>query len=147
MKGILLTAMLLSVPAWAVGERITVSGPLEAQLKETLCIPMECGSADGASVRVVSKAAADGVEVKVVAADGTVRWSQKLPLNEEGRVPSMELISASTLMVKAIEAPQARVEAAAEAAKPVAKAKSKKLVAKKASPSKKSVRLAMLRTR
>jgi hypothetical protein len=146
MKGILLAALLFSVPAWAVGERITVTGPLRDQLSETLCVPMECGTADGA-ISIVSRAAADGVVVKVLGADGTVRWSQKLTVNDEGRVPSMELITASTAMVKAIEAPQARAEAAAEAAKPVAKASAKKLAAKKSAKPGKSVRLAMVRTR
>jgi len=126
--------MLVSFPAWAVGERITVSGSNEAQLKEVLCNSMECVStaqarANGYSAAVEAKTVKEVVEIRVLGADGRVRTTQRVPMNDMGRLSETDLVSATTEIMSAIEDPdhKAKAEADKADAKP---AKSKK-VAKK----------------
>lgn len=136
--------MLVSLPAWAVGERITVSGANETQLKEVLCNSMECVSsaqakANGYSAAVEAKASKDSVEIRVLGADGRVRTTQHVPMNDMGRLSETDLVSATTEIMSAIEDPDHKA-AKAEADKADKPAKSKK-VAKKHSP--KTIRLAL----
>jgi len=126
-------AGLMAMPAYAVGERIIVTGASEAQLKETLCISMECVSqgqakASGYSAMIESKATKTGVEIRVLGADGKVRTSQKVPMGDSGRLSSTDLVSATSEIMTAIEDPNHRAKAEEKTEK--APAKSKK-VAKK----------------
>ncbi len=129
-------AGLMAMPAWATGERIVVTGASEAQLKETLCISMECVSqaqarSSGYSAMVESKATKNGVEIRVLGADGKVRTSQKVPMNDSGRLSSTELVSATSEIVSAIEDPNRRAKVSEEKAEAPAKAKKSAKMAKK----------------
>ena len=102
--------LLVSGSAFAVGERISVKGELGDQLRETLCVSMEC-AADGSDATVSARVVKNQVEVKVLGADGRVRLEQKLPANAEGRLSSTDLVAATSAIFKAIESPTAAVEA------------------------------------
>ncbi len=142
-QSLLVVAGLVSMPAWAVGERIIVSGAADAQLKETLCISMECVSSKsgGYSALVESKTLkSGGVEIRVVGADGKVRTTQRVPMSDQGRLSSTDLVSATSEIVTAIEDPNHRAKADEQAAAKPAKKKVK--LAKKHSHGLKGIRLA-----
>ncbi len=143
---VLLIGSLLAVPAWAVGERITVSGPNEAQLKEVLCNSMECVSAaqaraSGFSASIESKTGKAGViDIRVLGADGKVRTTQHVPLTDSGRLSETDLVSATTEIMTAIEDPDHKAKA--EASKDEAPAKPAKGKHAKAKKTPKAIRLA-----
>ena len=124
MRTLPVLALLISVPAWAVGEHIAVTGPAREQLSETLCISMECvpGSSD---FTVSSKLVGAQMELSVVGPDGRVRLSLKAPLNGNGRLASSEVMTATSQLVHAIETPFVGKEVAEAPAKKVAKKQSK----------------------
>jgi hypothetical protein len=128
-------AALLALPAFATGERIHIasSGAASDQLKETLCFSMECQSSkDGVEVIVTARAVGGSIELKVVSPDGTVRLSQRVAAEDEGRFGSTDLVSSTTKIFKSIEQPQlAREEAAAEKAN-AERAQAEKLAASQA---------------
>ena len=115
-----LVAGLIALPAFATGERIHIasSGAASDQLKETLCLAMECqGSKDSVEVIVTARAAGNGIEVKVTGADGAVRLSQHVAAIDDGRFGSTDLVAATSKIFKAIEQPQlVREEVAAQKA-------------------------------
>jgi hypothetical protein len=112
MKAFALTLALLAAPAWATGERLLVSGPAAEQLKETLCVSMECVSLQesrerGLDVTVEAKAAKGGLLIEVSGANGKHYATVKAPLSE-GRLGSTDLVSATSAIIRAIENPEAR---------------------------------------
>ncbi|MFT3840172.1 MAG: hypothetical protein QM723_24500 [Myxococcaceae bacterium] len=129
----------MALPAWAVGERITVSGPNDTQLKEVLCNSMECVSSaqarsNGYSAAVEAKTGKDGrIDIKVVGADGKVRTTQHVPLTDSGRLSETDLVSATTEIMAAIEDPdhKAKAEASKDSDEPKPAAKGKHAKAKK----------------
>jgi hypothetical protein len=144
-----LIAVLAALPAFATGERIFVTGqgPAVDQLKETLCLSMECvASRDGVEAVVTAKAAGDNIELRVTGSDGSVRFTQRIAALDDGRFGSTDLVSSSSKVFKAIEQPQlvseqhAQEKAELARAKEAKKAKLKALAAKKAN--KKALRLA-----
>jgi hypothetical protein len=132
---VLVIGSLLALPAWAVGERITVSGPNDTQLKEVLCNSMECISAaqaraNGVSATVEAKTGKNGlIDIKVVGADGKVRTTQHVPLTDSGRLSETDLVSATTEIMAAIEDPDHKA-GKAEASKDSDEAKPAKKHAK-----------------
>ena len=104
------------MPAWAVGEHIAVTGPAKEQLSETLCISMECvkGAHD---FTVTSKVVGKKMELKVLGPSGDVKFSMKQDLNEFGRLSSSDAMSATSLLVHAIENPSASKAAMEKPAK------------------------------
>ena len=84
-------ALVASLPAWAVGEHITVSGPAKEQLSETLCISMECTA--GGDYVISSKVIAGKMELKVMGPSGP-RLTLSLPLadDEIGRASCRERV-------------------------------------------------------
>ena len=148
-----LIATLAALPAFATGERILVTGngPAVDQLKETLCLSMECvSSKDGVEAVVSAKAAGDNIELRVTGSDGSVRLTQRVAALDDGRFGSTDLVSSTSKVFKAIEQPQLTAEHTAQEKKEKAqalaakaeakKAKAKALAAKKAN--KKALRLA-----
>ena len=100
---------LAASPAFATGERIIVGSGSEAaeQLKQTLCIAMECvTSRDGIEASVSVRPGRNEVEVKVLGADGAVRLTQRVPALADGRMSATDLVSATTKVFQAIESPQ-----------------------------------------
>lgn len=120
-------ALVASVPAWAVGEHISVSGPAKDQLSETLCISMEC-SARG-DYTITSKVVGSKMELKVVGPSGP-RFSLALPLADDGRMSNSDAMTATSQLVQAIENPVAVKEV-------VEKSPAKKKVSKYAKAAKK----------
>ena len=126
-RALSLLALVSSLPAWAVGEHIAISGPAREQLSETLCISMECNA--GTDYAVSSKIVGSKMELKVSGPGGT-RLSLSLPVNDDGRLANSDAMTATSQLVQAIEAPASMKEAAAE--KPaVTKKKPSKLAAAK----------------
>src|SRR5512138_2093135 len=126
----LVMVALLSAPAWAVGERISVPKGVSfaEQLHETLCISMECGAAVDGSV--TAKVVAGKAEIKVFNNAGQLKGTITAPLNNEGRISSMDLVAATSGIISAIEGPMPKEKvAAAEPTKPQ-KASKKALAAK-----------------
>ncbi len=118
MRTFLILAFLASLPAWAVGEHISVTGPARDQLKETLCISMECvpGASD---FTVSSKVVGAQMELKVLGPSGEVRLTLKTPVSDNGRLASSDAMTATSQLVHAIETPFTPTKAAVE--KPAAK--------------------------
>jgi hypothetical protein len=129
-KTLAVVAALIALPAFATGERIHIasSGAASDQLKETLCLSMECqASKEGAEVIVTARAAGNGIELKVTGADGAVRLSQRVPALDDGRFGSTDLVSSSTKIFKAIEQPQLAREEATEQKAQAARAQEQKV--------------------
>ena len=104
MRRLSLFWVLASAPAWAVGEHIAVTGPAREQLRETLCISMECGP--GASdYTVTSKLVGEQMELKVLGPNGTVRFTLMTPTSGAGKLSASDAMNASTRLVHAIENP------------------------------------------
>ncbi len=112
-----LFALVASLPAWAVGEHLNVTGPAREQLSETLCISMECGK--GGDYTVSSKVVAGRMELKVLGPSGP-RLTLTLPINDDGRLANSDAMTATSQLVSAIENPVVAKEAAA-AEKPAVK--------------------------
>jgi hypothetical protein len=138
MRSALLLLALSAFPAWAVGERIALpqGAPFGDQLKETLCISMECGSAVDANI--TGKVVKGKAEIKVFSPTGALKATVAAPLNAEGRMSSMDLVAATSAIIAAIEAP----EPSKAAAKELAKKDAKKYAAKSKAKKKNGVRLA-----
>ena len=128
----LVLVALLSAPAWAVGERISVPKGVSfaEQLHETLCISMECGGAVDASV--TAKVVGGKAEIKVFNNAGQLKGTITAPLNNEGRISSMDLVSATSGIISAIEGPMPKEKVAAAEPTKAAKTSSKKALAAKA---------------
>ena len=128
LRSALVMTVLASTPAWAVGERIALSkGPeFMQQLHETLCISMECGP--GVDATISAKVVKGKAEIKVLASGGAVKATITAPLNDAGRISSMDLVAATSGIIQAIEGnlPKAKPD---EAADPTS-AKKKALAAK-----------------
>jgi hypothetical protein len=127
---------MLATQAWAVGERVAIVGPDAEQLKEQLCISMECVSPKANPDAVIStRHAGAQTQLEVKAADGTLRLSRALPLNDSNRLSSMDQVSATASIVSAIET-KAKVEAPkpAPAKKPAKLAKKSKSKKEKSGP-------------
>lgn len=97
--------VVVAAPAWAVGERVLVTSAAEP-LKETLCVSMNCVSSGGRDATVSARPVKGGLEVTVKSAGGDVKLVHLIPSGEEGDLSSIDLVRASSLVVKAIETPQ-----------------------------------------
>ncbi|MBK7863628.1 MAG: hypothetical protein IPJ65_34480 [Archangiaceae bacterium] len=121
-----------AAPAWAVGERVSIpkGAPYADQLRETLCISMECGTGTDASVTArVLKGKVDKVELKVFSPSGALKTTVTAPLDDSGRMSSMDLVAATSGLIAGIEGaePSSKVAAAkAPSKKTLAAAKAKK---------------------
>lgn len=123
-RALSILALVGSLPAWAVGEHIQVTGPVREQLSETLCISMECsGRGD---YTVTSKVVAGRMELKVLGPSGP-RFTLTLPMNDDGRLANSDAMTATSQLVQAIENPAAVKEAAAEKSAVKKKTRSAKL--------------------
>lgn len=151
-KTLPLLTLLAGAPALATGERIALPSQGEAadQLRQTLCISMDCVSdRDSAEATVSVKASGSSIEVKVVGADGQLRLTHRAPA-QDGRFSATDLVSATSKVFQAIESPQMLMEQKAEEKRAAErsraeaaekKSKAKKAVAKKPTK-KKAVHLA-----
>lgn len=97
--------VVVAAPAWAVGERVLVTTAAEP-LKETLCVSMNCVSAGGRDAIVSARPVKGGLEVTVKSPNGDVKLVHVIPSGDEGDLSSIDLVRASSLVVKAIESPQ-----------------------------------------
>lgn len=133
-----LLTVIAAGPAWAVGERLLVGGAeasAVAQLKETLCVSMECVGdirSMGVDVTVEAKVAKGLLQIDVASASGKHYATVKAELTD-GRLGAMDLVSATSQILRAIEYPEARAAAAPAPAKarPSKWAKGKKAKAAK----------------
>lgn len=132
-RALTFTALLAALPAWAVGEHITVTGPAKDQLKETLCISMECKG--GGDYVVSSRVVGAQMELKVSGPSGP-RFTTLLPLGEDGQLSNSDAMTATSQLITAIENPNA-VKQAAEKAEKLEKTE-KPAVAEKWSKAKKA---------
>src|SRR5688572_15331493 len=107
-RALSLLALVASLPAWAVGEHISVSGPARELLSQTLCISMECGKTGDYSV--TSKLVGQKMELKVVGPSG-VRLTLSLPATDDGRLSNSDALTATSQLVQAIENPLPAKEA------------------------------------
>jgi hypothetical protein len=117
----LVVAAMVAAPAWAVGEKVVFpvsSQPFSEQLKETLCVSMDCvgDHATGYDVAVTStlvkdKKKGEQVEVRVLTPGGAVKATVLAPVHD-GRLSSTDLVSAVSAVVAAIEAPQRQAKGA-----------------------------------
>ncbi len=132
-SALVLMVTLLAAPAWAVGERISVPKGLSFsdQLRETLCISMECGSATDASVtaKVIK---GNKAEIKVFSPSGALKATVTAPLGDDGRLSSMDLVAATSGIIQGIEGSESSKASKASATASAAPAKSKKALASKA---------------
>jgi hypothetical protein len=112
-----------AAPAWAVGERIIIPSaaqPFGDQLKDTLCISMDCvkDKSQGLDATVAGKILkgakkGDQVELTVISSTGAVKATVKAPLADNGRISSMDLVTATSAIIAAIEGPEPKAKAAA----------------------------------
>jgi hypothetical protein len=117
-------AILVSLPAWAVGEHIAVTGPAQDQLKESLCISMECGKG-GHDFTVTSKLVGDQMELRLLGPDGAARFTQLVPVNGSRQMASTDAMAATSQLVHAIENPTAAKATVEKAEKPAKSVKAK----------------------
>lgn len=117
-RALTVAALAASLPAWAVGEHISVTGPAKEQLKETLCISMECKA--GADFTVSSRVVGSQMELKVSGPSGT-RFTTLLPLNGDGRLSNSDAMTATSQLVQAIESPAPQKAEKAALEKPAKK--------------------------
>jgi hypothetical protein len=121
MRTALLVLALSSTPAWAVGEKVVLpdaSLPFSEQLKDGVCLSMECVEGRGGfdaklTGRRVKGKKGEQVEVRVLSASGKVKATLTAPAHE-GRLSSTDLVSLTSAVVHAIEQPE-RVGKAAPA--------------------------------
>ena len=75
---LVLMTVLVAAPAWAVGERVSLPKglPFSEQLKETLCISMECGAGTDATVtaKVIK---GNKAEIKVLSPSGCLLYTSR----------------------------------------------------------------------
>jgi hypothetical protein len=128
---------MVSAPAWAVGERVSLpkGQPFIEQLRETLCISMECGAGMDASItaKVIK---GNKAEVKVFSPSGALKATVTAPLGADGRISSMDLVAATSGIIQGIESQEPSKAAASTKG-----SKSKKAMASKAK-AKKSMKFA-----
>ena len=129
-RSVLVLMAMVSAPAWAVGERISIpkGQPFTEQLRETLCISMECGA--GADASITAKVIkGNKAEIKVFSSSGALKATVTAPLGEDGRISSMDLVAATSGIIQGIES-QEPSRSAAKATKSkrghASKAKSKR---------------------
>lgn len=126
-RSVLVLMALAAAPAWAVGERISLpkgAAPFTEQLRETLCISMECGAGVDASLtaKVIK---GNKAEIKVLGPGGAVKATITAPINEAGRMSTMDLVAATSGII-------AGIESSGAPAAPVVEKKSKRALASKA---------------
>lgn len=117
-RSLVLAALFTSTAAFATGERISITGAA-AQLKETLCISMNCVNAGGRDFTVSGRVVKGGIEVTVTGAGGQPRLTHLAPLNASRQISSTDLVRATALVVQAIE--RGPIASAAPVKKAVAK--------------------------
>lgn len=131
-------ALVASVPAWAVGENISVTGPAREQLSQTLCISMDCLKG-GSDYTISSKVVGGKMELKVLGPSGP-RLSLSLPITGDGQLTNSDAMTATSQLIQAIENPLVAKEAVEKPAAKVSKKKGK--LAKAAKKAKNPVRVA-----
>jgi hypothetical protein len=104
-KLLAISAVMISASAWATGERIAVpqGTAVGEQLQQTLCISMECGPGVDGSVTVQKQGRT--VKIQLVAPSGAVKTVLTGALNDQDRLSSIELVSVTSQLVRAIESP------------------------------------------
>ena len=141
-RSVLVLMVMVSAPAWAVGERISLpkGHPFTEQLRETLCISMECGAGTDASItaRVIK---GNKAEIKVFTPSGNLKATVTAPLQDDGRISSMDLVAATSGIIQGIEGQDPGKAASAAAVKKDKASKARKSFAAKAK-AKKSMKLA-----
>lgn len=131
MRTVLLVAALFSLPALATGERVLLT-PGDSPLAQTLCVSMNCVTDGAHDVTIAAKEVKGAMQFTVSAATGQVKLVTTASFNAEGEVSSTDLVHATSLIVKVIEAAPAALKVKKESAKVAsknAKRKSLKLVA------------------
>jgi hypothetical protein len=100
---ILSVAVLLSLPAWATGERVVITQGAEA-LRETVCVSMTCVPSGSRDAVVSARPVKRGMEFTVRTAGGAVRLVHVAPLHD-GVLSSVDVVRVTALVLRAIEAP------------------------------------------
>lgn len=97
-----IAAVLVSATAWATGERVAVNGA-DNPLRETLCYSMQCVTHGPRDASVQMRRVKAGVVFTVTTATGRVRLTHFTKASADGRVSSIDLVRATSLVVQAIE--------------------------------------------
>lgn len=118
----------LAAPAWATGERVLVTAAAEP-FRETICVSMSCVSAGGRDAIVSARQVKGGVEVTVKTGSGQVKLVHVAPLAEDGGLSSIDVVRASSLVIKAIESTKPLTPPAPKVAKSHSKSARLRLIA------------------
>ena len=110
----------LAAPAWATGERVIVTAAAEP-FRATICVSMTCVTSGAREAIVSARSVKEGVEVTVKSASGQVKLVHVTPRSEDGDLSSIDVVTASTLVVKAIETAKPLTKVAPKTARAVAK--------------------------
>jgi len=116
-----LAAVTLAAPAWATGERVVVSAAAEP-FRETICVSMTCVTSGARDAVVTARTVKEGVEVTVKSASGQVKLVHVTPVTEDGELSSIDVVTASTQVVKAIESARPLTRPAPKTARTLSKA-------------------------
>lgn len=116
-----LAAVTLAAPAWATGERVVVSAAAEP-FRETICVSMTCVTSGARDAVVTARTVKEGVEVTVKSASGQVKLVHVTPVTEDGELSSIDVVTASTQVVKAIESARPLTRPAPKTARALSKA-------------------------
>lgn len=123
MRRLINLVAVLALPAFATGETIVVTGAAAAQLKDTLCISMNCVTSGAKDFTVTGRQDGQTLELTVTSSSGQRRLTHSVALNAFNRLSSTDLVTATSLVQRSIEigaiAPPA-------APRPVAKASKKR---------------------
>ncbi|MDP3233360.1 MAG: hypothetical protein Q8N26_11335 [Myxococcales bacterium] len=107
MRSILLVIAMLAAPAWATGERVLLTREAEP-FRDTICVSMTCVTAGPRDAVVMARSLKGGVELTVKSASGQVKLVHLTRFTADGDLSSIEVVRASALAVKAIEATSKR---------------------------------------
>lgn len=120
----------LAAPAWATGERVLVTAAAEP-FRETICVSMSCVSSGGRDAVVSARAVKGGVEVTVKSGSGQVKLVHVAPLTEDGDLSSIDVVRASSLVIKAIETAKPLTPPAPKVAKTHSKVSRLRMIARR----------------
>lgn len=93
--------VLMALPAFATGETIVISGA--EQLKDTLCLSMNCVASGPRDFVIAGKTHDTTVEITVTSTTGQRRLTHSVALNQDGQMSSTDVVTATSLIQRSIE--------------------------------------------
>lgn len=120
----------LAAPAWATGERVIVTAAAEP-FRETICVSMTCVTSGAREAIVTARSVKEGVEVTVKSASGQVKLVHITPRTADGDLSSIDVVTASSLVVKAIETAKPLTPPAPKTARTLSRAAKLRMLARR----------------